>query len=96
MTDRRVSMGQSVESSPPENRAEHYRELAKDAVQMAQEMLDKDRSAEFLAMAASWHNLAVEAEQKAAHRMGITSGVSRAESSNYSVDATEARTAVGG
>jgi hypothetical protein len=56
-------MGQSVELLPPEKRAEHYRELSNQAILQAQVTFDQDRRAELLAMAASWHSLAVEAER---------------------------------
>jgi hypothetical protein len=56
-------MGDSVELFPPENRAEHFRELANQANIQAQATFDRDRRAELLAMAASWHSLTVEAER---------------------------------
>jgi hypothetical protein len=56
-------MGQSVDSLPPEKKAEHYRELANQAVRQSQATVDPDRRASLVAMAASWHNLAVEAER---------------------------------
>jgi hypothetical protein len=57
------AMGQSVEALPPDRRVTHYRELANQSIRQAQGTLDQVHRAEFLAMAASWHSLAVEAER---------------------------------
>ena len=58
-------MGQSIESRPASERAKHYRELAEEAVRMAQVVSDANMRAGYLAMAAGWHSLAQEAEQLA-------------------------------
>ena len=63
MSGKRAPMGQSVDLLPPEKKAEHYRELANQAVRQSQVTLDPESRAELVAMAAGWHNLAVEAER---------------------------------
>jgi hypothetical protein len=57
------SVAQSFDSLPSEQRAERYRQLANDAMQKAQGTSDPERRAEYITMATSWHNLAVETER---------------------------------
>jgi len=68
MNGKSTPMGQSLESLPPEQRAERYRQFAADAIKKAQDSQESDRRAEFLGMAAGWHTMAVEAERLAALR----------------------------
>jgi hypothetical protein len=56
-------LAQSFDSLPPEHRAERYRQVASEAMQKAQDTTDPERRAEYLTMAAGWHNLAVETER---------------------------------
>ena len=56
-------MGQSIESRPALERARHYRELAAEAVRMAEHAKDDGIKKGYLAMAAGWHALAQEAEK---------------------------------
>jgi hypothetical protein len=57
------SVAQSFDSLPSDQRAERYRQVASEAIQKAQETSDPERRAEYLMMATSWYNLAVEAER---------------------------------
>ena len=59
-------MGQSIESRPPQERARHYRQLAKEAIRLAEALTDKNLRVGYLAMATGWHSLAQEAERLAA------------------------------
>ena len=58
-------MEQSIENLPPEQRAQRYRKLAKDALRKAQKASDPDRQAEYFSMASSWHAMASEMERLA-------------------------------
>ena len=62
MTDK-IAIERSIDRLAPEKRVEYYRELAKEAIANAHTTFEGGRRAEFLAMAASWHSLAVEAER---------------------------------
>jgi hypothetical protein len=62
-------MGRSVESLPPEKRAEHYRELANEAIRKAQKTPAPERRTEFLALAGGWHSMAIEAERLVAKQV---------------------------
>ena len=56
-------MALSFESLPCGPRAEHYRQLAKDALRKAQDSTDTDRRAEYFSMASGWHTMATEMER---------------------------------
>src|SRR5258708_20686482 len=60
---KRKSVAQAFDSLPSDQRAERYRQVASEAIQKAKETRDPERRAEYLMMAASWHNLAVETER---------------------------------
>jgi hypothetical protein len=63
MGNESAPLGQLLASLPPEERAERYRQFASEAIRKSQEAKDSDRRAEYLTMAAGWHNLAIEAER---------------------------------
>ena len=56
---------QALEKLPPEQRAQRYRQFAKDALRKAQKTADPDRRAEYFSMASSWHAIASEMERLA-------------------------------
>ncbi len=56
-------MGQSIESLPLQERLEAYRHFAEEALRRAHEAKEENARAEFFAMAARWHLLAVEVER---------------------------------
>lgn len=56
-------LGQSFESLPPEERAEHYRERADAIFLKAQRSKNPEQRAEFLTMATGWHAMATELEK---------------------------------
>jgi hypothetical protein len=56
-------LGQSIDSRQPQERARHYRELAHEAVRMAEAVKDDTLRSGYMAMAAGWHALAQEAER---------------------------------
>ena len=66
-------MGQSVESRPAAERATIYRELAAEAMLMAERAASTNLRAGYLAMAAGWHKLAQEAEALAQANFGAPS-----------------------
>lgn len=57
------TLGQSLESLKPEQRAERYRQFAEDALKRAAAAAGPDQRSEYIAMAASWHTMAMEAEK---------------------------------
>ena len=59
------TLGQSLESLPSGQRAERYRQFAQDALKRAAEAAAPDQRAEYIAMAAGWHTMALEAEKSA-------------------------------
>jgi hypothetical protein len=63
MNDKSAQVGQLLASLPPGKRAERYRQFASEAVRKSQEAKDSDRRAEYLTMAAGWHDIATEAER---------------------------------
>jgi hypothetical protein len=58
-------LGQSIESRPAAGRARHYRDLAAEAMRMAEAAATESLRAGYLAMASGWHALAQEAERLA-------------------------------
>jgi hypothetical protein len=56
-------VGQSIESLPLPERLEAYRHFAEEAFRKAHDAGNDEASAEFFAMAARWHLLAVEVER---------------------------------
>jgi hypothetical protein len=93
-----MPMGRPVDYFPgPENRAEHYRALAKEVIRQAQGTFDNQRRAEFLAMAASWFGLAVDAEcairKEVAAEFGQT-GVAQCETINAPEVGEQAKTEI--
>ena len=56
-------MGQSIKSRPADERARHYRELAEEAMRMAEAVKDETLRSGYMAMAAGWHSMAQEAER---------------------------------
>lgn len=57
------TLGQSLESLSPPQRAERYRQFAEDALRRAAEAGGPDQRSEYIAMAAGWHTMALEAEK---------------------------------
>jgi len=53
----------SFEFLPSGQRAERYRQLAKDALRKARDSADNDRRAEYFGMASAWHAMAMEMER---------------------------------
>jgi hypothetical protein len=58
-------LGQSIQARSPAERARHYRELAANAMNMAENAPDPNSRASYVSMATAWHKLALEAERPA-------------------------------
>jgi hypothetical protein len=56
-------LGRSFETLPPARRAKFYRQFARDALRKARIAKEKERRAEYFAMAAGWHLMATELER---------------------------------
>jgi hypothetical protein len=56
-------VSQLLSSLPIEQRAERYRQYAARAVARAQTASEPDQRAEFFAIAANWHTMALEVER---------------------------------
>ena len=64
-------MGQSIESLAPSERAEHYRQLAKQVSELAQVASSRNARQTFRQLAKSWLGLAAEVER---HETGDATG----------------------
>jgi hypothetical protein len=62
-------------SLSPEQRAEHYRQLAKKALLRAARVPDQHVKADYLALAANWHAMAEEMDRAARQAAGYPTGV---------------------
>ena len=62
LSNKSMPVGQALDSLPPKQRAERYRQFASDVMQKAQAAQHPDQKTEYLAMASGWHAMAVESE----------------------------------
>jgi hypothetical protein len=56
-------LAQSIQAPSATKRAQHYRELAAAAMNMAENAPDPKARASYVSMATAWHKLALEAER---------------------------------
>jgi hypothetical protein len=62
-------------SLSPEQRAEHYRQLAKKALLRAARVADQHVKADYLALAANWHAMAEEMDRAARQAAGYPTSI---------------------
>ena len=74
-------MSKQLEPAPkaslPEERAEHYRQCAEDALRRANEATSPDQRNGFLKMAAGWHQMATEREKTRKNRQAPEAAASK-------------------